>query len=334
MILNNAFKQEILEEMTKIFPGSSRNEINDFSILQGADTITYSFTLIQEEIKRDLILRIFREISDRAEDEFLAQHALSLANIAVPKPFCWKKESPIISKSYIVMEKIPGNILADCFIACENEDERNDLVNLFIKELVNIHNLNLKKFPFLGGDYLQDNPFAFVDRKLYRPMELVKFYDIAELIPLLEWLEKNKKRTNRLSLIHGDYHMNNVILTPKKDISIVDWSSIQFGDNRYDLAFSIVATSSLGMDVTKQFTSIYEDFSRERVENIEYFKVLSILNYILRCYSAIINPQITNENKTTKDMFLRVYKIYTKYIVEIVEKITGTELSILEKELS
>jgi aminoglycoside 3'-phosphotransferase-2 len=334
MNLSNDFKKEIIEEMTRVFPGYSVNKVGDFFRLQGADTITYSFILNQDSVKRDLVLRIYREITDTAEEEFVTLQSLTMANISVPKPYFWKKKSPIISKSYLIMEKIPGIKLADCFATCKNEYERDELIVLFIKELAKLHSLNWKRFSFLKEYDLQSNPFAFINIRLNRPMKHIKNYDIEELTPLLNWLEKNKKGTNKLTLIHGDYHMNNVILTPKNRISVIDWASIQLGDNRFDLGFSIVATSSLGKDVTKQFLSIYEDFSGERVKNIEYFMILSSLNYILRCYSSIINPEITKENKTTKNMFFNVYKNYTKYIVELVKKTTEFELSLLDKELS
>lgn len=61
--------------------------------------------------------------------------------------------------------------------------------------------------------------------------------------------------------------------------------------------------------------------------------ILSILHNIVRCYSAIINPEITGETETTKKMFLVHYKNYVQYLVNITKEITGIYLTILDNAL-
>jgi hypothetical protein len=100
------------------------------------------------------------------------------------------------------------------------------------------------------------------------------------------------------------------------------------------LAFSIIASSSTGVDVTDSFTELYETLSGRKARNLEYFMILSILHNLLRCYSALTNPQITNENETTKNMFMITYKNYTQHLVRTVNTITGIQLPTLEKALT
>ena len=124
--------------------------------------------------------------------------------------------------------------------------------------------------------------------------------------------------------------MNNVIITPEKEIFVIDWADIKIGDFRHDLGFAIVTTSSAGEDVKEAFLDLYEKISGVKVSNIEYFMILSILHNILRCYSAILNPTITGETETTKKMFLVHYKNYVQYLVKITQKITSIYLKTLD----
>ena len=127
--------------------------------------------------------------------------------------------------------------------------------------------------------------------------------------------------------------MNNVMITPKKELVVIDWADIKLGDFRHDLAFAIVATSSAGNDVLDTFTKLYQEYSESQVTDIEYFMVLSVLHNILHCYSVLFHPHITGETKLTKKMFFNTYHTYTTYLTTIVKQITGIQLSALEKAL-
>ena len=62
--------------------------------------------------------------------------------------------------------------------------------------------------------------------------------------------------------------------------------------------------------------------------------ILSILHNLLRCYSALTDPQITNETEITKNMFMIAYRNYTQYLVKLVRTVTGIPLPTLEKALT
>jgi aminoglycoside phosphotransferase (APT) family kinase protein len=237
----------------------------------------------------------------------------------------------------MIMERVQGEILADYLFEKVTIEERKPIMTRFIKEMVSLHMLEWRSlFPRTDRAHrdISSNPYFFVERVLQRPKAMINKYHIDELRPLIDWLDTDKQKCEIPVLLHGDYHMNNIILTPKGDLVVIDWADIKVGDYRYDLGFSIVTTSSAGSDVTETFTKLYESLSGKQVKNISYFMVLSSLGNILRCYSAIINPEITNENETTKNMFLVEYYNYTKYLVTMVERSTGIHLTTIQNELN
>jgi len=335
MEITKELEQELISGLQDIFPSQKRYLLNDFQKLQGADTETFSFNLNIDNKDLPLILRVYRDISDRAETEFHTLKSLFNANISVPEPYLWNKTSPVLSRSYLVMKKVPGVLLADRFFQTTSESEKNQLASDFIQQLVSIHKFNWKdNFPFLTKPDLESNPYILIEKRVAFPRKMILENKINELIPLIEWLETNKVKSQKLLLLHGDYHGNNVIVTPTGKIVIIDWADIKLGDFRLDLGFAIAATSSVGESIQKKFIELYQYFSGDKVNDIGYFMILSILHNLLRCYSALINPEITNETELTKSMFLVAYRTYTQYLVKITEIITGVHLKTLDNALA
>lgn len=335
MEISNEMKQELLSELKLIFPNQLNYKIDNFQRLHGADTETFGFRFIIQEKTIELILRLYRGITDRAEKEFNTIHSLYNAGLSVPKTYLWRKKSKTITRSYLIMEKIPGVLLSDYLFQIKSEQEKLDYFRLFIQEMVNIHNSDWSNyFPETKSLDLDEDPYLYVTQEIKFPKKMINKFNVVELKPLIEWLEKKKEKSEQLSLLHGDYHMNNVIITPERNLVVIDWANIRLGDFRHDLGFSIVATSSAGEDVTKSFTDLYHAISGIKVKKIEYFMILSILHNLLRCYSTLTNPQITNETEMTKNMFMITYRNYTQYLVKLVHAVTGIQLPTLEKALT
>ena len=338
MEITQGLKQEIIECLRLVLPFKGEIYVTNFQRLLGADTETFSFSYVNNSTEIPLIFRLYRKISDRAENEYTTLQALTNAGISVPKPYIWRKTSQTLLRSFLIMEKIPGELLSDYILKTESETQRMEGFQLFIQEMVNIHKYDWKinfidQSSFKIPD-IESNPYIYIDNLIKYPKKMIKLHSLNELSPLIDWLEKNKVKSENLSLLHGDFHMNNIIMTPQKRLVVIDWADIKIGDFRHDLAFAIVATSSAGLDVSDTFTNLYRTSSNNKVNHIDYYMILSILHNLLRCYSALLDPQILGETETTKKMFLESYKSYTEYLTQIVKRITGIQLTTLEKALS
>ncbi len=338
MEISKDLKDELITELTKVFPSSETSTVDKFHKLQGADTETFSFSFNTNNHTIPLILRVYRRNSNRAKIEFSILSALKSRGISVPSPYLWKKNSETLSRSFLIMEQIPGKLLSDYIFHSNSDKLKMEGITMFIREMVHIHNYDWRNelnnsFSFNILD-IKSNPYVYVYNLISFPKRMTSLHNINDLKPLIDWLDDNKVKTENLSLLHGDYHMNNVIITPQKKLVVIDWADIKLGDFRHDLAFAIVATSSAGTDVQETFVDLYQTYSDLQVTNIEYFLILSILHNLLRCYSALLNPQITGETEITKKMFLTTYRSYTTYLAKIVKNITGLRLPILEEALS
>ncbi|MHA1993256.1 MAG: phosphotransferase family protein [Candidatus Hodarchaeales archaeon] len=337
MRITEELKQEVIDCLLPIFPSERDVTVGNFQHLLGADTDTFSFSYFSNDTDTPLILRIYRQISNRAEKEFNTLHALSTAGISVPVPYIWKKASLSVSRSFLIMEKIPGELLSDYLLNSKSERRRMTGFQQFIQELVNIHSYDWKsgftdKFLLKIPD-IENDPYDYINKLVNYPQRMINLHNINDLKPLIGWLKNNKVKTDKLSLLHGDYHMNNVIITPQKNLIVIDWADLKIGDFRHDLAFAILATSSAGLDVSDSFISLYQNISNFEVRDIEYYMILAILHNLLRCYSALHAPPLLGETETTEKMFFETYKSYTKYLTRIVKRITGINLTMLEEAL-
>lgn len=246
MEITDELKQELVDELSTIFGSDKKLFVDTFLRLPGGDAETYSFRLTLDKNCIPLILRVYRSISERAEEEYNTLKSLFDAEISVPEPILWKKNSTI-SRSYMIMKKIPGLLLAEYLFSNISDTEKKQLFYNFIEQAVKIHSFKWKNLSYSPKipDFLSNSK-----NRIYK-------YDVNELKPLVKWLEENKVDSDESSLLHGDYHMNNVIATPEGKIVVIDWADIKIGDFRHDLGFAIVTASSAGEDLKDNFVKLY-----------------------------------------------------------------------------
>jgi thiamine kinase-like enzyme len=193
--------------------------------------------------------------------------------------------------------------------------------------MVEIHNTDWSKlFPDINNEAIKTDPFIFIYNTLSWPKKRLQGFnepELDEIRQVISWLEENKVPTRDLSLIHGDYHPENILVNKKGEFIIIDWSNISVNDFRFDLAFAISTfNSALPTDFKPILTQLYQQISGKEVEEIEYFMVLASIHNLTRIYSMIINFEISNENDITKNALLNIHKNYTQYLASMVQEIT------------
>ena len=146
--------------------------------------------------------------------------------------------------------------------------------------------------------------------------------------PVIDWLENNKTNNpcRKLVVIHGDYHPLNIIVQEDLKYQILDWTGAHISDFRMDLGFTtVVISSGVRKNLAPMIVSAYEQISGSKVENLSYFMILANTFNLIRFYSGINNPTITNETEDTMNFFKSV-KEYPMLLVELVKKTCNIDL--------
>ncbi|MCK5631607.1 phosphotransferase, partial [Candidatus Bathyarchaeota archaeon] len=244
----------------------------------GWETELYSIVVELERsghrVKEEHIVRLFSGAygAEKAEKEYKVMNYLFNAGYPVPKVFHLETDESTLSKPFIVMERIEGHNMMDDLMNASEEGQKS-LMTLFIRLWVNLHNL---KVP---NEFKGTGTQEYVDRILSWSRKHIVENRIDWLKPVLDWLDERKTQVSSEtpSIIHRDYHPNNVMLRNDGSPVVLDWGATEAGDYRDDLAWTILlGTVYLDQGFKETVLKTYREISGHKVQDIEFFEVIAI----------------------------------------------------------
>lgn len=163
----------------------------------------------------------------------------SLQNTEVPTPktihLC--EDESVIGTIFYIMEFCDGNIFWDPF-ASEIDKERRSLVfdqlnqGISLLHIQDIKTLELEDFG-KTGNYIERQVSRWT--KQYFDSETEK---IDSMHKLIEWLPKRIPKQKYVSIVHGDYRLDNVVFDNNdNNIAILDWELSTIGDPLADFGY-------------------------------------------------------------------------------------------------
>ena len=215
---------------------------------------------------------------------------LSKNNLKVPKPIFLYTEKDITEDDFYIMEYVEGKTISDNIEAkLLSSDEKQTISNSFIETIADIHNFDVvnSKLNDLGKHE------GYVERQLNRwtkQFEAQKVREIEELDFATEMLIQNIPKQQKISIVHGDYRLDNVRVNNGKVAAVVDWELCTIGDPLADLGTIIASwsnskekdtpfiyspTLSDGFLSRSELLEIYSNNSDLDLKNIEFYVRLS-----------------------------------------------------------
>ena len=163
----------------------------------------------------------------------------SLQNTEVPTPktihLC--EDESVIGTIFYIMEFCNGNIFWDPF-ASEIDKGRRSLVfdqlnqGISLLHIQDIKTLELEDFG-KTGNYIERQVSRWT--KQYFDSETEK---IDSMHKLIEWLPKRIPKQKYVSIVHGDYRLDNVVFDNNdNNIAILDWELSTIGDPLADFGY-------------------------------------------------------------------------------------------------
>ena len=180
--------------------------------------------------------------------EFRVIAALSKQGFPVAKAYALCTDDTVIGAAFYIMSMEEGRVFWDPTLPSQTPDARRKIFTSKIETLAKLHTYDPQAIG-LGDFGKPGNYFARqVDRwtKQYRASET---QHIPEVEKLIEWLPKTVPKQERVSIVHGDYRLDNMIFhaTEPRVQAVLDWELSTLGDPMADFTYLLMQWTMPGL---------------------------------------------------------------------------------------
>lgn len=167
--------------------------------------------------------------------------ALHPTGFPVAKPYGLCADESVIGSIFYVMALADGRNLWDGALPGIAPEERRGIYNAMIDTLAALHSIDHEAVGL--GDY--GKPGNYFERqvgrwtKQYRASETEH---MPEMEHLIDWLPQTLPTQDRVSIVHGDYRIDNMIFAPAEPrvIAVLDWELSTLGDPLADFSYLLM----------------------------------------------------------------------------------------------
>ena len=164
--------------------------------------------------------------------------------VRVPKPLHYFPD--LEGREAFLMERLEGESIGARIVRRpEYARVRERLPEAMAQELAAIHAIPFSEVGFLPSP--SQPPWQEALDLAYRDLDA-----LDEPHPALEWglrwLAGNPPPSRPLVLVHGDFRIGNLLVTPEELVAVLDWEFAHIGDPREDLAWPLVRAWRFGED--------------------------------------------------------------------------------------
>ena len=154
----------------------------------------------------------------------------------------------MIGAAFYIMSMEEGRVFWDPTLPSQTPEARRKIFTSKIETLAKLHQYDPQAIG-LGDFGKPGNYFARqVDRwtKQYRASET---QHIPEVERLIEWLPKTVPQQERVSIVHGDYRLDNMIFHPTEPrvLAVLDWELSTLGDPMADFTYLLMQWTMPGL---------------------------------------------------------------------------------------
>jgi acyl-CoA dehydrogenase len=174
--------------------------------------------------------------------EYRVMHALSGTDVPVPEMHLYAQDKNIIGAEFYLMEYVKGRVFVDQTLPDLTKQERGDIYQEMNRVISNLHQVN---FNAIGlSDYGRSGNYFSRQIGRWSKQSLEGEVVINQSMRnLIEWLPENIPQQEDVSIVHGDFRIDNLIFHPKRPevIAVLDWELSTLGDPLADFFYHCMA---------------------------------------------------------------------------------------------
>ena len=170
--------------------------------------------------------------------EFKVISALHPQGFPVAKPWALCVDNDVLGSFFYIMDNVEGRIFWNGTLPQATPEERRAIYEAEISTLARLHNydpnaIGLSDFGKPGNYFSRQ-----IDRwtKQYKASE-TRHIDVVE--KLIDWLPRTVPTQERVSVVHGDYRIDNMIFhsSEPRVAAVLDWELSTLGDPLADFTY-------------------------------------------------------------------------------------------------
>ena len=180
------------------------------------------------------------------EREFKVMQGLAGTPVPVPRMYALCEDESVIGRAFYIMEFKDGQVLWDQSLPGMTPAQRAKIYDELNRVIAALHCVDVTQ------QGLQDygKPGNYFERQIARwSKQYVASITqpIAEMDRLMEWLPQHMpdsaKDARKVSIVHGDYRMDNVMFAPDASaaIAVLDWELSTLGHPLADFSYHCMA---------------------------------------------------------------------------------------------
>jgi aminoglycoside phosphotransferase (APT) family kinase protein len=160
----------------------------------------------------------------------------------VAKPYGLCTDDSVLGSWFYIMDMVEGRTIWDGAMPGSNPAERRATYEAMIDTLAALHQVDVEKAGL--SDY--GKPGNYFERQVSRwtkQYRLAETEVMPEMERLIEWLPRTLPTQDRVSVVHGDYRIDNMIFdtSAPKVVAVLDWELSTLGDPLADFTYVAMA---------------------------------------------------------------------------------------------
>jgi aminoglycoside phosphotransferase (APT) family kinase protein len=214
--------------------------------------------------------------------EFRVISALGKQDFPVARAYALCMDDGVIGSAFYIMSMEEGRVFWNPTLPTQSTETRRKIFTGKIETLAKLHIFKAEQIG-LGDFGKPGNYFARqIDRwtKQYRASET---QHIPEFEKLAEWLPKTVPAQQRVSIVHGDYRLDNLIFHPTQPrvLAVLDWELSTLGDPMADFTYLLMQWTMPGLanadlkplniPSQEEAASIYCDYTGMAVPDLNWY---------------------------------------------------------------
>ena len=180
--------------------------------------------------------------SEHAVDrEYKVITALGSIDFPVPRTYCLCEDESVVGTMFYIMDMVEGRILWDPLLPDLPIESRRPIFEAKIQTLADLHNADYKTIGL--GDFGKEG--EYFERQISRwtkQYQLSETQEITSMNKLIDWLPGNIPGNDEVSIVHGDYRLDNMVLHKDKPevAAVLDWELSTLGHPLGDFTYHLM----------------------------------------------------------------------------------------------